>query len=362
MVAHRASVAAGGDPAQDKLNARHAALEAHGKETVAEIGNWYFDECGAGRHKPNAKAPKRASTLRTETLYFNKNIVPRFGKIKLEDLSRAMNQAFVNELADKQSKSAARHCRVVLHGIFAFAQRQDITEKANPCQHVTVAAHAPRERVLKDVELKTIWRALQLPVEIEGAPISASVACSIRLTMVTLQRRAEVAGMRLSELDLEKRLWTLPAKRNKNNRAHVVPLSPLALEIIDLALSVRTKENDFVFPSPRFDDRAIDPQAITSAFIRMKQALRLDDVRPHDLRKTGATNLTGEILGFSRFMVSKVLNHSSDTGNAAIVTSVYDRNEYLSEKRRALDAWAGRLLEIVEDVPMQSNVTNFERR
>ena len=66
VVAHRASVSSGGDPALDMVTAREAAMEAHGKETVGDIGNWYFDECRAGRHKPNAKAPKRASTLRTE--------------------------------------------------------------------------------------------------------------------------------------------------------------------------------------------------------------------------------------------------------------------------------------------------------
>ncbi|MGI9364226.1 MAG: tyrosine-type recombinase/integrase, partial [Rhizobiaceae bacterium] len=352
VVSVRASVASGGDPALDMLSARDAAAEAHGKETVADIGNWYFDECRAGRHKPNAKAPKRASTLRTETLYFNKHIVPKLGKRKLADLTRASIQVFVNDLADNHSKSAARHCRVILHGIYAFAQRQDLTDKANPCQHVTVAAHTPRVRVLSDAELKTIWQTLTPPVNVEGAPISASVAYSVLLAMVTLQRRAEVTGTALSEIDREKRIWLLPPERTKNKRAHVVPLSPLALDLIDRALSVRSVESDYVFPSPRNADQPINPQAMTRAFIRMKQALELGDIRPHDLRRTGATNLTGEELGFPRFIVSQVLNHSGDTGNSAAVTSVYDRNEYLAEKRRALDAWAERLLEIVGKRPL----------
>jgi len=59
--------------------------------------------------------------------------------------------------------------------------------------------------------------------------------------------------------------------------------------------------------------------------------------------------MTFNTLGFPRFIVSKVLNHASDTGNSAAVTSVYDRNEYLPEKRHALDAWALRLQEIVKD-------------
>jgi hypothetical protein len=52
------------------------------------------------------------------------------------------------------------------------------------------------------------------------------------------------------------------------------------------------------------------------------------------LRRTGATALTSERLGVPRFIVSRVLNHASDTGDSAIVTATYDRNSYLAEKRR----------------------------
>jgi integrase len=196
-------------------------------------------------------------------------------------------------------------------------------------------------------------------VDIEGISISASVAYSIQLAMVTLQRRAEVTGLHIAELDLEQRIWLIPSHRTKNHRTHVVPLSDLALELIDKALSVQPKESRYLFPSPRRDDKPVNPQALTCAFIRMRETLNMVDMRPHDFRRTGATNLTGERLGFPRFTVSKVLNHSSDTGNAAAVTSVYDRNEYLPDKRRALDAWAMRLLEIVEGKKPADNVVRL---
>jgi len=57
--------------------------------------------------------------------------------------------------------------------------------------------------------------------------------------------------------------------------------------------------------------------------------------------------------------VSKVLNHASDTSNAESVTSFYDRNEYLPDKRRALDAWAMGLLKIAEDRKLADNVVRF---
>ena len=67
---------------------------------------------------------------------------------------------------------------------------------------------------------------------------------------------------------------------------------------------------------------------------------------------TGGADPTGaERIGVSRFVVSKVLNHSSDAGDGAAVTAVYDRNAYLPEKRKALDSWAELLQVIVSAEP-----------
>ena len=81
--------------------------------------------------------------------------------------------------------------------------------------------------------------------------------------------------------------------------------------------------------------------------------------RLHDLRRTGATHLTGEGLSVSRFIVSQVLNHVSDTGGSSAVTAVYDRNAYLSQKRHALDAWAEQLAGIVSGEEAPSNVVRL---
>src|SRR6478609_3137126 len=84
----------------------------------------------------------------------------------------------------------------------------------------------------------------------------------------------------------------------------------------------------------------------TRAFIEIAKAAKVDDARLHDLRRAGATAMTSERIGIPRFIVSRVLNHASDTGDAASVTAIYDRNAYLPEKRRALNAWA-ELLQVI---------------
>jgi integrase len=78
-------------------------------------------------------------------------------------------------------------------------------------------------------------------------------------------------------------------------------------------------------------------------------SIALDNITPHDLRRTAASFMTS--LGVNRVTVAKILNHADGS-----VTAVYDRHSYDPEKRYALDAWAVRLQEIINNKPSSSNV------
>ena len=90
-----------------------------------------------------------------------------------------------------------------------------------------------RDRVLSSAELSEVWQAC------EGLGEFGTI---VRLLMLTGQRREEVAGMRWSELDLGKGLWSLPAERTKNRRPHDVPLSAEALALIMAVPGARARE------------------------------------------------------------------------------------------------------------------------
>ena len=343
-----ADVSNDGDPVLEKQLAKASENKNMQLRTITQVGEWYFQECAVGRHRPNARGAKKQSTIKMEVNYFNRCIVPALGDFELDDLTRAHIQKFVNGLAKKVdpktgketgSNSAAVKCKVILHSLYNFAMRNDLVEK-NPVQFVAVAPIPSRERVLTEKELQIVWNTFQPPVDVKGLGTSPTICYIILLCIVTLQRRGEVAGMTMDELDLENKLWTIPSSRTKNKRTHVVPLSDLALEIIEKALAIRTEESVYVFPSTKAGiDEAIDPHSATRAFARFRQAVGLENMHIHDLRRTGATMMTGEKLSIPRFIVSKILNHAGDTGRAAVTTGVYDRNEYLKEKREALIRW-----------------------
>lgn len=352
-----ASVADGADPVAENKETRARARAAR-LDTLRGLGERYFEEAQKGRHKPNGRA-KRSSTLALERSYFDRHVEREFGDRPVSEITRAELQVFVNKLADKHSPSAARHCRVVFQRLFAFARWQEITD-SNPAQFVHVPDYKSRERILTDAELKVIWQGTEPPIP-DTYYLSPGIALALRLATLTLQRRSEVAGMHTDEIDREARTWTIPGARTKNHRTHVVPLSDAVLAVIDQALELCGGAEvevyrGYVFPSPRSSVKPVQPGALSLAFYRMAKAIGLQDVRTHDLRRTGSTNITSERIGIPRFIVSRVLNQVSDTGGAATVTSVYDRHEYMSEKRRALDAWAALLQSIVTGAERPKNV------
>ena len=177
--------------------------------------------------------------------------------------------------------------------------------------------------------------------------MSDQVRLSLKLMLVTAQRRDEVVCASWAELDLAERGWEIPGSRTKNGRAHRVPLSPLAVGLLD---EIREKSSDskWLFPSPR-GGKSITPAAVSHAVGNNLEAIGVAGITPHDLRRSAASHMTE--LGVSRLVVSKILNHTDSS-----VTGVYDRYEYGPEKRHALEAWGGRLQEIISGKAAQGNV------
>lgn len=342
--AERQKLHGGADPSTLRKTAKATAKTA-ALTTVEQVGERYFAESAQGRHRPNGR-PKRAATISSEKGYFDRLVVPKLGREPLAGLTRARLQSFLNDVSDERSQNVARQCRVVLQGIYTFAIWQEIVP-TNPVQFVTARQGEARDTVLTDAQLRAVWKGFDESAASDDVSVSRPVSLAVMLSAVTLQRRGEVSGMVRDELDLHRRLWTIPGHRTKNHRTHVVPLSGLAVKILQEALQLAGNQ-PFVFPSPRKRDAPILPAAISHAFRRVCADAKLGRITPHDLRRTGATNLTGERIGTTRFIVSKVLNHVSDAGDGAAVTAIYDRNAYLPEKRKALDAWAELLIAIVD--------------
>jgi integrase len=166
--------------------------------------------------------------------------------------------------------------------------------------------------------------------------------------------------------------WELPAARTKARRAHVVPLSPRALDVVTGALARRETDRDeagSVFAS-RFESRSTLArhslsQGLARVIERIKPAeldadaaasLKADPPTPHDLRRTVATGLAR--LGMAREDRLAVLGHAADDVHG----KHYDKYARLREKRVALQTWERHLARVLGQEPVETTVVPMTRR
>ena len=321
-----AAVADDKDPAaekkQERAKAQHARLD-----TLSVLADRYFIDAVKGRHRHGGRA-KREEHPRARGLLLEEAYQPAFGSRAIRTVTRAEIQAFVNGF---DAPSTARQCRVVFQRLFTFARWLELVD-VDPSRFVQVDSFKPRDRVLTDDELRAIWRAFAQPSAVDGVSVSRAVSLAVRLIAVTLQRRAEVIGIDTRELDLDAMTWTIPAERTKNHRTHVVPLSGIAAELIKQALADRGRTwCRPLFPSPRLRRQADIAECHHPCLPASLQGTGAEECEPPRFKADGSHRPDERASRHPRFIVSRVLNHASDTGDAAAVTAVYDRHAYLPE-------------------------------
>src|SRR5215472_19071887 len=171
-----------------------------------------------------AKQPSlRPSSFRVTKLYLTGKAY--FGPLHataIGEITRADVAARIGAIARNSGTVTAGRARSALSSLFAWAMGEGLCE-SNPVIGTNKPADStPRDLVLKDDEIAAIWNACK----------GDDYGRLVRLLALTGARRAEIAGMRWSELDLDNGLWSLPKERAKNKRALLLPLPPLALSII----------------------------------------------------------------------------------------------------------------------------------
>lgn len=154
------------------------------------------------------------------------------------------------------------------------------------------------------------------------------------MLLLTAVRRAEVEQMQWAELDLARGLWAIPAERTKTEEPLLVPLSPLA---VDLLSSAPRLDGRFVFTT-RPPTHISDWSGVAA---RVRERSGVDKWTIHDFRRTVRTNLSK--LGVPADIGERVLGHAMPG-----VRPVYDKWSYLPEKRDALERWADHLAQVVK--------------
>lgn len=329
------------DPAEQRKATKEALALAHEAErrdpTVKTLVLEYLEHWAR---------PHKRSWPQDERI-LNKEVVTVWGQRKARTIKRRDVVLLLDGIKNRGAPILANRTLAVVRRMFNFAVERGILD-TTPTGHIKAPARENhRERVLTALEIRQFWHGLN------GAPLALPTRLALRLILATGQRPGEVVGAQWSEIDMISAWWTIPAEKTKNGNLHRVPLSGLALDILE-ALREVSASPVWVFPSPRtINNRPITTSALDHAIRRCT----FEDVAPftpHDLRRTVGTSL-GE-LGFNRLVQDKVLNHKDNT-----VGGIYDRHSYDKEKRLALETWADHLQSILTDEARQTNVRPINR-
>jgi integrase len=306
------------------LEAREQAKADDADTTVATVAEEFIRRhVLANRRERSAK--DAAAQLRREFVAYHRDQPIR--GIGRRDILEALDR-----VTDRGHAITANRLLANLRKFFGWCMDRDIIAASPVAGIKRPAKERSRDRVLENAEIAAIWSAC----DAMGYPFGPFV----KLLIVTAQRRDEVAHMAWPDIDLDKRLWTLPREIVKSDRAHEVPLSDLALEIIaDLP---RIGEG-WAFPANRVS--SANPISGFSKFkVKLDQLSGVENWRLHDLRRSAASGMAR--LGQPPHLVAALLNHAPAATMG--VTAVYNRHRYGDEKRAALDAWGLEVARIIE--------------
>jgi integrase len=286
---------------------------------------------------------KRKPAGAAEQMRLFKRWLPRLGDKPVADICEGDILAFVNELLKGRAngRNEADHLVGVVRHLFSWAKKHhdpDLKNLIHTNPAIEIARRSDiqsRDRFLSHDEIRKLWTACDT-ISWPGGQI-------LKLLLATAQRVNEVGEMRWSELDLANRVWNLPAARAKNSRAHIIHLSDLAMEIIDSLPHI--DNSDLVF--------TIDGRIPCSSIERHRS--RVHDLmgkdipyfQLRDLRRTACT-LMAEI-GIDHHIADKVLNHTS--GQISGVAAVYNRYQYLDQRKQALDALGKKIEQLIRRAP-----------
>jgi integrase len=327
-------VAKGGDPLSERRKS-----EREKSETLKAIVEEYL-----------AKEGGRLRTIDDRKNVLERLVLPKLGSRQINDITRTDIVRLLDRIADENGAPMADHTLAYLRRVMTWHAGRSDTFRSPIVRGMarTRPSERRRHRVLSDDELRGVWRAAEAS--------RSAFGYLVQYLLLTATRRNEAAHMRRGELSSGE--WSIPQERYKTGLELVIPLSPAAQAVLDNVPKVG--KSGFVFttdgrtPIAGFSKfkRAFDAKVFAELRKQDPDAKPLPNWTLHDLRRTARSLMSRA--GVPSDHAERCLGHVIGG-----VRGVYDRYEYLPEKRRAFEA-LGALVERI--VNPTANVASLDER
>jgi integrase len=354
------AAAEGRDPAREKQDAkaeakRQAAEELRGQRDLFEnvavefMKRYAAENTRKGSYLETARILGLELTDVGEWNETGRGAIAHWKGRKVQDITRRDVVTLLDVIVDRGAPVMANRTLAAVRKLFNWCVGRDVIAASPATLIEPPAKENSRKRVLSDNEIRLIWNA----TDSDGWPFSPIV----RLMLLTGQRENEIARMRWSEINLNDKIWTLPASRTKNDEPHTVPLSDAVVAIIKALPEIKSREG-FVFAGRC----GKPPTAFSHAKVRIDTAVTTTNNGKevpawvfHDLRRTMVSGMAR--LGIALPVIEKCINHKSGTFRG--VVSVYQHHDFASEKRAALAAWASHVEGVISGKAPAENVVQM---
>lgn len=303
-------------------------------DTVDQLAEDWLKDCD-----------KRLKYPRIPRQVYRDYISPTIGALRLDRVTPLDIRAMVRKVVDDGKPSRANDTLGYCKQVFRHAMKLNLV-KANPAEAFTIGdaggIEKGRARALGEKELAKVFKTLR---ENQDQFVRENYLAFALLLCLGV-RKGELVGALWSEFDLRKKLWNLPAERSKSGAAITIPLPPPAIEWLK-ELKVRAFSSEYVFPNRRKSKRFghMSPDTLNAALKKMflENKLKVPHFTVHDLRRT-CRSLMAQ-LNIPSHVAERSLNHKLKG-----VEGIYDRYDYLDERRDALDKVAELVAPIINDL------------
>lgn len=254
----------------------------------------------------------------------DKDVFPTIGSIPVQEIKARTIVEALEPIKARGALETVRRLVQRVNEIMIYAVNTGLID-ANPASGVGKAFEKPKKQnmpTLRPEELPKLMRSLVM------SNLSVPTRCLIEWQLLTLVRPSEASGAHWAEIDLDAKLWTIPAERMKTKREHIVPLSQQALDILEVMKPI-SAHREHVFPSRNDPKQPMNSQTANAALKQIGYGGRLV---AHGLRSIASTAMNEE--GFNADVIEAALAHSDKNE----VRRAYNRSIYL-EQRIDLMIW-----------------------
>ncbi|ELY7779876.1 tyrosine-type recombinase/integrase [Salmonella enterica subsp. enterica serovar Derby] len=254
-----------------------------------------------------------------------KGVFPSIGEIPVQQIKARKLVEALEPIKARGALETVRRLVQRINEIMIYAVNTGLID-ANPASGVGMAFERPKKQnmpTLRPEELPKLMRSLVM------SNLSVSTRCLIEWQLLTLVRPSEASGARWAEIDLDAKLWTIPAERMKAKREHIVPLSSQALEILEVMKPI-SAHREHVFPSRNDPKQPMNSQTANAAIKRIGYGGKLV---AHGLRSIASTAMNEA--GLNPDVIESALAHTDRNE----VRKAYNRSTYITQRVEIMSWW-----------------------